>query len=209
MKKGDRGYRSDKKRDVKPTIDLKLKDTLYRLSTLTFTPVKDVCPKLCMYVLNDRDSIVSLSTYFKRDLLFDNTLFRGHLSNKTIDKNLKKRGERITMRLTNEEHYKVSLLAFSLDCTVSRATAILLELSMSHVKFVNMFVKNVLKYEISETQLKQFKEVLHFVNKHGEKQHSWASLLAKMVDDSDVEKVNPLSRLKYSISDFIDSKWND
>lgn len=204
-KREERAQRLDKKRDVKPTLKLDLKDALYRLSGITYTPVKDVCPAMCMLVINDRQSIQSLSEYFKRDLLFDNTIFRGHVTNPTIDKRLNGLGERVTMRLSHNEYTKVALLAFALDCTVSRATAILLEISMREVRFVNSYIKEFLKHELSESQLREFKEILSYINRNGESHHSWASLLAHVVD----EVGTPVSRIKEAVSDFIDLKWRD
>lgn len=204
-KREDRSQRSDKKRDVKPTLKLDLKDALYRLSGITYTPVKDVCPAMCMFVINDRQSIQGLSNYFKRDLVFDNTLFRGHVTNKTIDKRLNGLAERVTMRLSQGEYTKVALLAFALDCTVSRAAAILLEISMREVRFVNAYIKEFLRHELSESQMREFKEILRYVNRNGESHHSWASLLAHVMD----EVGTPVSRIKEAVSDFIDLKWRE
>lgn len=204
-KKGERVQHSGKKRDVKPTVKLDLKDALYRLSGITYTPVKDVCPSLCMLVINNRRSIEYLSKYFKRDLLFDNTIFRGHVTNPTIEKRLNGLGERVTMRFTYSEYSKVALLAFALDCTISRATAVLLEISMREVRFVNAYIKEFLRHELSEPQMREFKEILRYVNRHGESHHSWASLLAHVVD----EVGTPVSRIKEAVSDFIDLKWRD
>jgi len=205
VEKGGRGQRVDKKRDVKPTVELDLKDTIYRLSGITFLPVKDVCPALCMLVINDRRSIEYLSKFFKRDLLFDTTIFRGHVTNKSVEKRLNGYGERITMRLSQIEYAKVALLAFALDCTVSRATAILLEMSMSEVRFVNAYIKEFLRHELSESQMREFKEILRYVNKHGESHHSWASLLAHVMD----EVGTPVTRISEAVSDFIDLKWRE
>ena len=205
QKREERAQRSDKKRDVKPTVKLDLKDALYRLSSITYTPVKDVCPTLCMLVVNDRQSIQSMSKYFKRDLLFDTTIFRGHVTNLTIDKRLNGLGERVTMRLSHDEYSKIALLAFALDCTISRATAILLEISMKEVRFVNSYIKGFLRHELSESEMREFKEILSYINRNGESHHSWASLLAHVVD----EVGTPVSRIKEAVSDFIDLKWRD
>lgn len=204
-KKGGRGQRLDKKRDVKPTLKLDLKDVIYRLSHITYTPVKDVCPKLCMMVIKDRQTIENLSQYFKRDLLFDNTMFRGHVSNDTIQKRINVPGERVTIRFSHSEYSAIALLAFALDCTVSRATAILLEISMSQICFVNEYVKEYLRHELSESQLREFKEILRYVNKNGESHHSWFSLLAHVVD----EVGSPVNRIKEAISSFIDLNWRE
>ncbi|RDV27802.1 hypothetical protein [Lysinibacillus capsici] len=204
-KKGVRGQRSDKKRDVKPTLKLDLKDAIYRLSNITYTPVKDVCPSLCMFVIKDRKTIEHLSQFFKRDLLFDNTMFRGHVTNKTISKRINVPGERVTIRFSQSEYSAIALLAFSLDCTVSRATAILLEISMSQARFVNSYIKEFLQQELSESQLREFKEILRYVNRNGESHHSWASLLAHVVD----EVGSPVNRIKDAISSFIDLNWRE
>lgn len=204
-KKGGRVQRSDKKRDVKPTLKLDLKDVIYRLSHITYTPVKDVCPSLCMMVIKDRQAIESLSQYFKRDLLFDNTMFRGHVTNTTIEKRINVPGERVTIRFSQSEYSAVALLAFALDCTVSRATAILLEISMSQIRFVNEYVKDFLRDELSESQLREFKEILRYVNRNGESHHSWFSLLAHVVD----EVGSPVNRIKEAISSFIDLNWRE
>jgi len=204
-KKGGRGQRLDKKRDVKPTLKLDLKDVIYRLSHITYTPVKDVCPTLCMMVIKDRQTIENLSQYFKRDLLFDNTMFRGHVSNETIQKRINVPGERVTIRFSQSEYSAIALLAFALDCTVSRATAILLEISMSQILFVNEYVKEYLRHELSESQLREFKEILRYVNSNGVSHHSWFSLLAHVVD----EVGSPVNRIKEAISSFIDLNWRE
>lgn len=204
-KKGVRGQRSDKKRDVKPTLKLDLKDAIYRLSNITYTPVKDVCPSLCMFVIKDRKTIEHLSQFFKRDLLFDNTMFRGHVTNKTISKRINVPGERVTIRFSQSEYSAIALLAFSLDCTVSRATAILLEISMSQARFLNAYIKEFLQHELSESQMREFKEILRYINRNGESHHSWASLLAHVVD----EVGSPVNRIKEAISSFIDLNWRE
>ncbi|WP_197229887.1 hypothetical protein [Lysinibacillus sphaericus] len=204
-KKGARGPRSDKKRDVKPTLKLDLKDAIYRLSHITYAHVKDVCPILCMKVIKDRKTIEHLSQFFKRDLLFDTTIFRGHITNQTIEKRLNAPGERLTTRFTQREYSSIALLAFALDCTVSRATAILLEISMSEVRFVNAYIKEYLHHELSESEMREFKEILRYVNRNGESHHSWASLLAHVVD----EVGSPVNRIKEAISSFIDLNWRE
>lgn len=204
-KKGGRVQRSDKKRDVKPTLKLDLKDVIYRLSHITYTPVKDVCPSLCMMVLKDRQTIENLSQFFKRDLLFDNTMFRGHVTNQTIEKRINVPGERVTIRFSQSEYANIALLAFALDCTVSRVTAILLEISMSQIRFVNEYVKDYLRHELSESQMREFKEILRYVNRNGESHHSWFSLLAHVVD----EVGSPANRIKEAISSFIDLNWRE
>ncbi|MDV2888137.1 hypothetical protein RYX45_23525, partial [Alkalihalophilus pseudofirmus] len=72
-----RKTRSDKKRDVKPTVSSNLRDCIYRLSYITQTPVKDVVEILCEKGLKSRKVVEYLSQYFRRDFQFINTLFIG------------------------------------------------------------------------------------------------------------------------------------
>ncbi|MDA6082696.1 hypothetical protein OSJ97_24410, partial [Escherichia coli] len=60
----DRKTRSDKKRDVKPTISIDLKNCIYRLSYITNTPVKDVIETICEKGLQSRKVMEYLSEYF-------------------------------------------------------------------------------------------------------------------------------------------------
>ncbi len=79
-----RKRRSDKKRDVKPTIDVNLKDAIYRLSFVTRSPVKEVCEELCLYSLNNRKIRDNISVYMRRDIRLGSTFFNG---NKELQQN--------------------------------------------------------------------------------------------------------------------------
>lgn len=197
--------RSDKKRDVKPTISLDLKDVLYRLSYITFSPVKDVCQEMAMLVLHDRYAIERLSKYFKRDLIIGNTMFVGNIANETIEKRPKIRGERVTIRFTQKEFESIALLSHALDCSASRTVAILLDMSTQYIKYVNAFIKRYLTEELNDTQMRELQAVLRYVNKVGESYFSWASLLEAVIS----EVGGPVTRIKEAVSEFIDMKWRD
>lgn len=197
--------RSDKKRDVKPTIQMDLKDILYRISYITYTPVKDVCQQMAMLVLHDRKTIEELSEYFKRDLIMGNTMFVGNITNKTMEKRPKVRGERVTIRFTQKEFESVALLSYALDCTPSRTVAILLDLSLKSVRFVNAYIKRYLTEELNDSQMRELQAILRYVNKVGESYFSWASLLEHVLS----EVGSPVSRIKETVSEFIDMKWRE
>ena len=197
--------RSDKKRDVKPTIQLDLKDALYRLSHLTFMPVKDVCQQMAIMVLYDRKTIEHLSKYFKRDLLTDRTVYIGNMENPSIAKRLVGRGERVTIRFTQGEYEALAMLSFALDCTTSRAVSLLLSISMRNVRFINRFIKQYLREQLSDSQMRELQAILRYTNRTGESHHSWASLLAYVAE----EVGGPVARIKEAVNEFIDMKWRD
>ena len=100
-----RKVRSDKKRDIKPTISLELKDSIYRLAFITRTPVKDVCELLVKNALFENEEIIKdLSRNFRRDIRINNTLYVGHLKNERIAKIEDGETERISFRLTNDDY---------------------------------------------------------------------------------------------------------
>ncbi|MCJ7992628.1 hypothetical protein MUB15_31250, partial [Priestia sp. OVS21] len=67
-----RKVRCDKKRDVKPTIPIHLKECIYRLSYITNTPVKDVTESICISGLKSPKVMDYLSHYFRRGFSFEN-----------------------------------------------------------------------------------------------------------------------------------------
>ncbi|UDK94792.1 hypothetical protein EYB33_00010 (plasmid) [Lysinibacillus sphaericus] len=75
MEKESRGERMYQKNSrVKPILSSDLKHVIYSLSYITGVPVQDICPELCMLVMKDRESIESLSKYFK-EILYMATLY--------------------------------------------------------------------------------------------------------------------------------------
>ncbi|SCY83864.1 hypothetical protein SAMN02787081_04700 [Lysinibacillus fusiformis] len=196
-----------KKRQVKPILKSDLKHVIYSLNYITGIPVQDIIPELCMLVMKDRESIESLSQYFKRNLVYETTLFRGHIDNESIEKKVKGNKERVSSKFTNNEYKWVASLTFALDCSISRTVAVLLEISMSHVRFVNQYIKKYLQNELEEWQIREFKEILRYVNKHGESHYSWASLLEHVVEQ--IGTPSTTYRLKEIFRDFIDLNWRD
>jgi len=206
-KESGKARRYQKKRPVKPILAMDLKDVIKSLNYITGIPVQDICPELCMLVLRDRESIESLSKHFKRNYIFQTTVFRGHLENESISKKVQGSKGRESTKFTHDEYKPVALLAFALDCSISRTVAVLLEISMSNVRFVNQFIKTCLQSELEEWQMREFKGVLRYINKHGESQYSWASLLKHVIDE--IGTPSSTYRLKEVFRDFIDLNWRD
>lgn len=196
---GERKTRSDKKRDIKPTVRLELKDALYRLSYITYTPVKDVAEQLVITVLADVNVVEHLSQYFKRDLKFNSTLFRGHAENPHIGYRDEGKTERISTRFKANKYEAIAIMAHALDCTPSRAVTILLEIAVRNIRFVNEYVKTYLGSAVTEKQMLELKNVMRDVNKLNEGHHSWAALLASIIDEVSV----PVNKVKDAVNEFI------
>ena len=130
----DRKGRSDKKRDIKPTVSIELKDCVYRLSFITDTPVKDVIEEILIAGSGRLKIISYLSHHFLRDIKIANTLYMGD-SNRIPVKKRTYTGkvERISTRVTQSMYDSLSALAFSMDCSVSRVCALVLDVTVREI----------------------------------------------------------------------------
>lgn len=178
--------RSDKKRDIKPTIPVPLKECIERLSYITNTPVKDVSVAICESGLKSKKVIEFLSEGFRRDYRFNQIFFLGDLSKHSLQKEkIAGLKERITLRFTSSTYEKINALAYALDVTPSKATALLLDASIRNTNYVNDFVKHHLENQLDPGRMKELKEVLKFVNKNNpyNEEVSLAALISHLVDE--------------------------
>lgn len=194
-----RKVRSDKKRDVKPTINEDLKDAIYRLSYITQTPVKNVCEQLVQYTLNDRDIIGELSLKFRRDVRMGNTLFVGHKTVVPIPKRDNCISSRITLRLVEHDYELLTRLAYALDCRPTRVCAILLDAGMRDFRFVNNYVKRYLHGHLSDAHIKELREIVRYMNGMNKEYHTLASLLGLIIDEVSA----PVTRIRDAVSEFL------
>ncbi|MCM3169477.1 hypothetical protein [Peribacillus frigoritolerans] len=182
----NRKTRSDKKRDIKPTISTNLKDCIYRLSYITNTPVKVVVEVLCEKGLKSRKVIDYLSNYFRRDFKFLNTVYMGDLERESLQRKYQSgKNERISTRFKQETYEEISLLSQALDVTPSKATSLLLDASIRNTNLLNAFVKTYLHDHIDETRMKELKQVLKYINKNNpyKEEISWFTLLSMIFED--------------------------
>lgn len=181
-----RKIRSDKKRDVKPTISSNLKDCIYRLSYITNTPVKDVVETLCEKGLKSRKVIDYLSQHFRRNFQFLNTVFIGDFERESLQHKYQSgKNVRITTRFNANIYEDISSLSYALDVTPSKATALLLEASVRNTNILNAFVKTYLHGQVDNLRMKELKQVLKYINKNNpyKEEISWFTLLSMIFDD--------------------------
>jgi hypothetical protein len=193
LKEKVRKVRSDKKRDVQPTISTNLKNCIYRLNYITDVPVKDVVEILCEKGLSSRNVISHLSRNFKRDFRFQSTIYIGKEENESLRKDTSKdKKERISTRFSKENYDKIHELANALDVTPSRATAIILDASVKNTNILNAFVKNYLHQNIDNNRMKELKSVIHFINNNNpyREEVSWFNFISFIIDDLKEGTVN-------------------
>lgn len=165
-----RKVRSDKKREIKPTITVSLYECIDRLSYMTTNPIKDVAEEICVLGLQSEKTIDLLACYFRRDYwVQERKLIRGDVNRAPHtfkDGNSQKR--RISIRFSQSVHDKLSELAYALDMTVSSATALLLKTAIYES---TIFVDYVLKHldnETTEARMNQLQYIVDFINESDE-----------------------------------------
>ena len=199
----NRKVRSDKKRDVKPTISTNLKDCIYRLSYVTNTPVKDVAEIICAKGLQSRKVIEYLSNYFRRNLMFASTIYYGDLDRESLQRKYQKgKNERITIRFTQTIYEDIYKLSNALDVTPSKATALLLDASVRNTNLLNAFVKNHLHKHLDHNRMKELKAILKYINKNNpySEEISWFALISMLIE----EFKDSTSSIKEIIHSWID-----
>ncbi|KGX85218.1 hypothetical protein [Pontibacillus litoralis] len=184
-----RKVRSDKKRDVKPTIAVELKDCIYRLSYITNTPVKDVAEVICEKGIKSRKVIDYLSSFFRRDYNYMSTVSTVYIGDPSLEslqgKYQSGKNERITIRFSQVTYDEIKCLAAALDVTPSKATALLLDASVRNTNLLNAYVKLYLNENVDKRRMKELKQVLQYVNKNNPYNDdiSWFTLLSFLLEE--------------------------
>lgn len=184
-----RKIRSDKKRDVKPSLPIDLKECVYRLSYITNTPVKNVIESICVSGLASSKVMDYLSNYFRRGFSFGSTVYMGDMSKEPIRhlyKNIEK--ERVSTRLKDghgETYDILKRLAYALDCSPALAASFLIEASIRNSDFVDEYMTRHLEEELDQGRVKELKEVLKFINKNNpyKEEYSLHNLISYIMDE--------------------------
>lgn len=197
-----RKTRSDKKRDVKPTIPLELKECVYRLSYIMNTPVKDIAESLCVEGIFSKRVLEYMSSNFKRSIRLEGTLYVGDINRRTMQKRHNAgKSERITIRFKPNDYENITALAYALDVTPSRATALLLDASVRNAEFINEFVRLYLKENLDSKRMKEMRGVMKFINTNNpyEEEISWSSTLSYIMGEFKSEASN----IKEKVNEFL------
>ncbi|WEY94531.1 hypothetical protein P5641_00385 (plasmid) [Bacillus subtilis] len=201
----NRKTRSDKKKDVKPTVSVNLKRCIERLSFITGIPIKDVVEIICEKGLRSKSVIDHLSEHFRRDFQYRNTLYLGDLEKESLQRKRQSgRTERITTRFTQLTYENICTLAYALDVTPTKATGILLDASVHNTNILNAFVKSYLHTQLDQNRMKELKQILKFINQNNPYQEeiSWFALVSKIFDDIKTSTHN----VKIAINHWMDNK---
>lgn len=177
-----RKVRSDKKRDIKPTVAVQLKDSIYRLSFITTTAVKDVCEMLVVNAFENEAIIANVANYFQRDVRIGQTLFVGRLQNERIGRTIAGETDRISFRVKQNLYEKLYALSYALDCSVSRVASVLLYESMTDADFIEQYMARYVD-SLDQSRKKELQQLLRYIRKETNEHYGFAELLSLLVDE--------------------------
>lgn len=204
-----RKVRCDKKVNIKPTVLLEIKTAISRLGDITDTPVKDIGEYLCKEALKSKDIINTIAEHLKRDIIIDNTLYRGDRKNVSINRRTGSGDcDRITIRVTANINEQIEDLAFALGCAKARACAVLIEKAINHYSIVDDFVRGFLEDGLDKYKMRELKKLMKFVNDNdSSSEFTWASLLSVIVDE--VKGIPPLKNTDRIVEEYLINNWRD
>ncbi len=205
--KGKRKIRSDRKREIQPVISVELYDCIARISYITTTPIKNVGETLCMEGYRSQKVIDQLSPFFRRDFRYSNQygdiiIIPGESDRIPFKIN---RGDgnraRISMRFYQDNHDKISELAFALDMTISSAAAFLLETAFS-LDIGLDYIQGYIVKSLEGNRLEQLKAVLQFMNEQSYPNEKIT--MADLLDFLSGEAYERSIRLEHYLHEWID-----
>ncbi|MCM3637725.1 hypothetical protein M3152_08320 [Sporosarcina luteola] len=181
----ERKERSDKKVHVGPTVSINLKSEIERLAYIADQPVKSIAEFICYYGIRHADMSRFLGDYVQKGILrVNSTLYIGS----DVKPSLSERTDsdptdRISIRFPQEEYEKyISMLAYHLDVSPTRATAILLEYGIKHHEVIETILARHSNRNIDEVMNhEEMKKFMKYINRNNPFKSSWNENLLQFI----------------------------
>lgn len=170
------------KRDVKPFIDVDVKDIIYRFSHVTSHSVKDILEDLCMNAIKNGIG-EDLSPYFKRGIQVDGVIYQG--SKNAIEFTYQSKNiERVSMQLNPTAYDYVYNLSYAMECSVAKIVSFTIEKSIGDFKFMERYAKQFLNKLVDDKRKEQLLKVVKEVNRiNDQEEYTLMSLLLYIADE--------------------------
>ncbi|QCR33109.1 hypothetical protein [Lysinibacillus sp. SGAir0095] len=171
------------KREVKPFIDIDVKDTIYKLSFVTGYSVKSICEDLCNQSFRcglGRE----LSPYFKRGIQIDGAVFQGNKKAEKFESS-SQNIERISMKVNGKLYDYAYHLSFAMESSVAKVVAYGVEKSMKDYAFLDRYIKQFLSKKIDKERKDMILKIVRTINKDYtvDEEYGIVSLLLYIADE--------------------------
>lgn len=184
------------KRDVKPFIDVEMKDIIYKFNFITGYSVTSICEDLCKQAIKTGVG-KELSAYFRREIKLDDVVYPGLKKPMKFERKATN-VERISLKLSSNIYEYAYSLSFAIGCSIAKVVAYFLERSMNDFEFLNQYTTEFLTERMNDERKDFMKKVICEVNNDylsdDPEEYSIASLLLFIVDeykkpDESIDKV--------------------
>jgi hypothetical protein len=129
-------------------------------------------------------------------------MYLGDLERESLQRRSKSVKERITIRFSQTTYDNLSSLAYALDVTPTKATALLLEASVKNSEFVHEYIEEYVGSFLDEGRMKELKKVMKFINENNpyDEEFSWAEFIDVLFNEIKMGT----STVKNALTDWID-----
>ncbi|MGE7667412.1 hypothetical protein ACQKMN_17060 [Ureibacillus composti] len=171
------------KREVKPFIDIDVKDTIYKLSFVTGYSVKSICEDLCNQSFKNGLGR-ELSPYFKRGIQIDGSVYQGNKKAERFEASSEKI-ERISMKISHNGYEYAYNLSYAMGCSVAKVVAYAIEKSINDFAFLDRYIKQFLSKQIDKERKDMMLKIVKAINKDfvESEEYSIAALLLYIADE--------------------------
>ena len=140
---GERKTRSDKKKDVKPTLTVKSKRQLYKFCELCELPVKVVAEQLCEKACTSSLILDDINGWFRRDYFCAPAIHKGYPERPRLKLIFHEETEKVNMRLRQTTYDQLCDLAYALDLPPTTTAAVLIKMTMKNREFMFEYVRTM------------------------------------------------------------------
>lgn len=155
-----RKVRSDKKREVKPTVSLYIRNNLFTISRLTGMPVKDVALIMVNWAFYNDDVMRQLQPKMISNFAISNRIYVGNREPYPFKVAYKGATGKITIKFPQDIYETLRKLAFSIGTTPTTICAVLIRRAMFTPSFME---EHALRYKRYLKHPQQYEELYKFI----------------------------------------------
>ena len=140
---------------MKPTVPIKMYETIGRLSYISNTPIKDVSEAIVIKGLASEKVIDHFSPQFVRDYWKGETLYVGNrafVESRIIRVPGVKR--RVSMRFNDEHYTKLQDFSYAMDLTPTSGTVLMLQGAILHTDIVHSYIEEYAEGHLDDQRKK-------------------------------------------------------
>ena len=131
-----RKVRSDKKRDVRPTVSIYIKRNLQTLKRITGLSLQDVSLTLVQNAICNDDVLRELQPFMLSNFVIENRVYIGGREGEPIKMNYRGETGKVPVKVPNRLDKDLRRLAYSIGLTPTSTTALLIRKAMFNETFM-------------------------------------------------------------------------